>query len=405
MASDASPSPGLSGPVLALMALATGLAVASNYYAQPLLHTMGEQFSLTDDVAGLVVTVAQFSYALGLCLIVPLGDIFERRNLIFSMMLVSACGLLVTALAPGLALVLAGTALTALLSVVAQVLIPYAATLAGPGAGGKAVGTLMTGLLVGILLARTVAGALSDLGGWRLVYWVAAVLLAAMAFVLRAVLPARPLPRAELGYPQLLASVGRLFRQEPLLRSRALLGALAFMTLSVLWTSLTFLLAGPPYGYSETVIGLFGLAGAVGALAASPIGRLADRGKAALSTRLGLVLLLASWLPLAFAPHSVAALLAGILVLDLAVQAVHISNQSSLYRLRPEARSRLTAAYMTAFFVGGASGSLVSVWAYARAGWSGVVAVGALSSLAALAYGTIGAGARLPLPPAPPRRP
>jgi len=395
---DTSSAPGLDTAVLALMAIATGLAVASNYYAQPLLHKIGEEFSLSNDVAGLVVTVAQLAYAVGLCLIVPLGDMFERRNLIFCMILLSAGGLLVTALAPGFMLVLAGTALTALLSVVAQVLIPYAATLAGPRSGGKAVGTLMTGLLLGILLARTVAGVLSDLGGWRLVYWVAALLLLAMAFVLRRILPSHPVARAGVGYPELLASVARLFREEPLLRSRAMLGALVFMTLSVLWTSMTFLLANPPYGYSESTIGLFGLAGAVGALAAAPIGRQADRGQAARSTRIGLALLLASWLPLALAPHSIVALLAGILVLDLAVQAVHISNQSSLYRLRPEARSRLTAAYMTAFFVGGASGSLVSAWMYTRAGWNGVVAAGALSSLAALAYGTIGPGRRLPVP-------
>src|SRR5690606_28384934 len=156
---------------------------------------------------------------------------------------------------------------------------------------------------------RTVAGVLSDLGGWRLVYRVAAFLLLAMAFVLRRVLPSHP-PRAAVGYPELLASVVRLFREEPLLRSRALMGGLAFMTLSVLWTSMTFLLAAAPYEYSESTIGLFGLAGAVGALAAAPIGRQADRGKAARSTRIGLVLMLASWLPLALAPHSLAALLA-----------------------------------------------------------------------------------------------
>ncbi|VFR25923.1 MFS permease protein [plant metagenome] len=392
-------TPRLTAPIILLMSIATGLTVASNYYAQPLLHTIGQQFGLSTTAAGAIVTTAQVSYAAGLLFLVPLGDLLERRRLIVLMTLCSAAGLLVTAFATSIGMVFLGTALTAVLSVVAQVLVPYAATLAEPETRGKVVGTIMSGLLLGILLARTAAGALADLGSWRTIYWVAAILLVLCAAALWRALPASRNP-TQLSYPQLLRSIGELFRDEPLFRARAVLGALSFAMFSVLWTSLTFLLAGPDYGYSDTTIGLLGLAGAAGALAASRVGRLADRGLANRSTRVGLLLLLVSWLPLAFAPVSLTALIVGILVLDLAIQAVHVTNQSAIYRIRPEARSRLTAGYMTAYFIGGALGSLVSATAYGMAGWHGVCAAGTVLALAALAYEWLTPGAHVPDLPA-----
>ncbi len=357
------------------MAIATGLAVASNYYPQPLLETIARAFSLSVNQAGFIVTIAQLGYACGLMFIVPLGDMFERRNLIVLMTLLSAAGLLITAMAPTLTIMLVGTALTGLFSVVAQILVPLAATLAEPERRGKVVGLIMSGLLLGILLARTVAGALASLGGWRTVYWVASALMIVMALVLWRKLPKHE-QKTDLNYGQLLKSIFSLFIHTPVLRTRALVGMFCFANFSILWTSMAFLLAGPAYQYSEGVIGLFGLVGAAGALAATRAGHLADKGKAHLTTTVGLILLLLSWAAIAYGQHSVISLILGIIVLDLSVQGVHITNQSVIYKSMPEARNRLTAGYMTTYFIGGAVGSLVSASAYQTAGWYGVSVAG-----------------------------
>ena len=369
----------LSPLLVATMAAATGIAVASNYYAQPLLPTIARAFGLSAAGAGFIVTTAQLGYGLGLLFLVPLGDLLERRALVVGMSLLTAAGLFITASAPSIRVVLAGTALTGLFSVVVQVLVPFAATLAAPEERGKVVGTVMSGLLLGILLARTVAGALANLGSWRIVYWVGGACMILVAAVLQRALP-RHHETVGLAYPQLMHSVAALFREEPVLRLRALLGACTFGAFSVLWTSMGFLLAARPYGFSPGAIGLFGLAGVAGALAASGAGRMGDRGQGARATGWGLALLVASWGFLALAGHSLAALVAGILILDLASQGVHISNQAAIYRIRPEARSRLTAGYMTVYFAGGAAGSLLSTSAYGRAGWPGVAVVGAVVS-------------------------
>jgi len=368
-----------------LMAVATGLAVASNYYAQPLLQTLARTFGVDDATAGLVVTVAQLSYAAGLLLIVPLGDRLERRGLIVGLYVLCAVGLLVSALSGSFAMLLAGTLLTGLCSVSAQVLVPYAATLAAPHERGRVVGTVMSGLLLGILLARTMSGLLAGAGGWHTVYWAAAALMLAVAALLW-----RGLPRHEgdrsLSYAHLIGSVLSLLRDEPVLRSRAVLGGLIFAGFSVFWTTLAFLLAGPAYGYGTSLIGLFGLIGAAGALAANLSGKLSDRGRGGWATWGGLVMLLASWLLLLAAPHSLVLLIVGVLLLDVAVQGVHINNQSVIYQLDAAARNRITSAYMTCYFIGGATGSILGTFAYAHAGWTGVSVLGAILAAAALGW-------------------
>lgn len=384
----------LTPAIVLLMSVATGLVIASNYYAQPLLHTIGQEFGLSAAGAGALVTVAQLSFAAGLLLLVPLGDLLERRSLIVTMTLCTAAGMLMIAFGPSISYIVAGTAITGLVSVVAQIMVPFAATLAAPHERGRVVGTIMSGLLLGILLARTASGALAGLGSWRTVYWVAAILLVVLAGALWRVLPRHP-GQAGLSYPALLRSVGTLMIEEPLFRARSMLGALCFAQFSVLWTSLTFLLANPPYAYSNATIGLFGLAGAAGAYAAKAFGRMADRGQVNRSTRLGLWLLLASWVALALGQTSLLALLAGILVLDLAAQGLQVANQSCIYRLRHDARSRLTAGYMTSYFIGGALGSLASATAYAHAGWPGVVGLGAALGVISLLYGTLAPNARV----------
>ncbi|OAT16558.1 major facilitator superfamily (MFS) permease [Buttiauxella noackiae ATCC 51607] len=373
-------APGLSPALIVLMSIATGLAVASNYYAQPLLDTIANAFSLSINQAGFIVTAAQLGYAAGLLLLVPLGDMFERRGLIVFMTLLAAGGMVIVALSQTLWMMILGTALTGLFSVVAQILVPLAATLAEPAKRGKVVGTIMSGLLLGILLARTVAGLLASLGGWRTVYWVASVLMVLMALALWRGLP-KVKSETHLNYPQLLSSVFGLFIKNPLLRTRALLGCMTFANFSILWTSMAFLLASPPFNFSDGMIGLFGLAGAAGALGARPAGGFADKGKAHLTTTIGLALLLLSWIATAMGQYSVIALIIGILVLDLTVQGVHITNQTVIYRMMPDARNRLTAGYMTSYFIGGAAGSVISASAYQHAGWNGVCAAGAIIAL------------------------
>ena len=371
---------GLSPSPILLMSIATGLAVASNYYAQPLLDTIARNFSLSASTAGFIVTAAQLGYAAGLLFLVPLGDMFERRMLIVSMTLLAAGGMLITASSQSLGMLILGTALTGLFSVVAQILVPLAATLATPDKRGKVVGTIMSGLLLGILLARTVAGLLANLGGWRTVFWVASILMALMAIALWRGLP-KMKSDTHLNYPQLLGSVFSLFIHDKLLRTRAMLGCLTFANFSILWTSMAFLLAAPPFNYSEGTIGLFGLAGAAGALGARPAGGFADKGKSHLTTTTGLLLLLLSWWPIWLGHSSVPMLIIGILVLDLTVQGVHITNQTVIYRIHPDARNRLTAGYMTSYFIGGAAGSLISASAWQHAGWAGVCLAGTTVAL------------------------
>ncbi|WP_038905424.1 MFS transporter [Dickeya zeae] len=374
---------GLSPAMTLLMSAATGLAVASNYYAQPLLDAIAHAFRLSVNQAGFIVTAAQLGYACGLMFLVPLGDRFERRSLIVIMTLLAAGGMLITASAPSLWLMVAGTAITGLFSVVAQILVPLAATLASPENRGKVVGTIMSGLLLGILLARTLAGALASLGDWRTVYWVASALMTGMALLMWRLLPQYH-SSTDLNYLQLLASIFQLFGRSRVLRTRAILGAISFSNFSIMWTSMAFLLAASPYHYSEGVIGLFGLAGAAGALSASRAGRLVDKGKAKLTTTVGWLMLVLSWLPIAAGVTAVVPLLIGIVVLDMAAQGTHVTNQSVIYRMYPEARNRLTAGYMTSYFIGGALGSLISAYAYQHFGWLGVSSAGGLLSLLGL---------------------
>jgi predicted MFS family arabinose efflux permease len=373
----------LSRGLVLLMAVATGLAVANLYYVQPLLPAVADDLGLPSATAGLVVTVLQLGYAAGLVLLLPLGDLLERRRLIVGLGVANAAALAWFGGAPSGGVLLPAAIAVGVLSVQAQLLVPLAATLAGEEERGRVVGSVMSGLLLGVLLARTVAGLLAETGTWRIVFF-----LAAAAMLVQAAVLGRRLPTSradtDLTYGELLRSVPAIVRAEPVLRLRALLGALAFGGFSVLWTSLAFLLHEQPYGYGSGAIGLFGLAGAAGVLTANAAGRLADRGHVGRTTLAASLLLAASWLPLALGADSLAWLLVGVVVFDVAVQALHISNQSEIYRLAPDARSRINSAYMTAYFTGGALGSAASAAAWDAGGWSAVCLVGAACGIASL---------------------
>lgn len=380
---QAADEPTVSRRLVLLLAIACGTAVANLYYVQPLLNVIGAAFGVSDAAAALLVTCAQAGYLAGLALLVPLGDLLERRRLVSVLLLGAAAAAAACAAAPSFVVLAAALVAVGAMSVVAMILVPLAATLAGREQRGQVVGTVMSGLLIGILLSRTLSGLIAELGGWRLVFALAAVSMLALAVALCRGLAPIP-PTEQLRYAELLRSVLSLIGEEPVLRQRMLLGATSMGGFAVLWTSIALLLAKAPYGYGEGVIGLFGLAGVAGALVAPLAGRLADRGHQRLSLIVLLVATLVSWALLALGGSSLAALIAGIALFDAGVQGSHINNQSAIYRLRPEARSRLTTAYMVAFFAGGVAGSVLSATVYAAAGWSGTCMLGAAFALIAL---------------------
>ena len=383
----------MSAGMIVLFAVASGLAVGSNYLAQPLLDTLRREFHVTVAVAGLLVTVSQIGYATGLVMLLPLGDLLERRWLITTLAGLTSAGLAAAALAPSIGPFAAAVGLVGLTSVMAQLLAPFAATLAPEAERGRVVGAVMSGLLLGILLARTASGLVAAAAGWRVVYGSAAALMFVLTFVLYRVLPTYR-ERVALTYPRLLASVLTIARSEPELRRCAVHGMCAVATFSALWTTLAFLLAGPRYGYGEGVIGLFGLVGAAGALTVSVVGRFTDRGWAHRLTGVMSALLVAGYALLWLGGTSLGALVAGILVLDVGVQGLFITNQTDVFRLQPEARNRLNAFYVTACFVGAALGSATAALAYSAAGWNGVCVIGAGFGLASTLWWAAGPRSR-----------
>jgi predicted MFS family arabinose efflux permease len=379
-------TPPLTRAVVWLAAFASGLAVASVYYAQPLLDAMAHEFGLARATVGAVVAWTQIGYGLGLLLLVPLGDVLDRRRLIIGQTACSAAALVVVAAAPAGWVFLAGMALVGALAVVTQLHVAHASSLAGAGQRGQVVGTVTSGIISGILLARAVSGALADAWGWRAVYGAAAFANLAMVWALYRALPRQPLRASRMRYRALVASVFTLWRQERVLRERGGLALLVFMAMTVLWTPMVLALRTPPHALSHAAVGLFGLAGVCGAIGATRAGRWADRGGAQRTTAIALALMLLSWIAAALLPHSLWGLIVAVLLLDFGLQAVHVSNQSLIYRTRPEAQSRQTAAYMVCYSIGCAFGSIASTMAFDRAGWLGVCALGALISAAALAW-------------------
>ncbi|RSN34027.1 MFS transporter [Amycolatopsis sp. WAC 01416] len=367
--------------VVLLFAVAAGTAVATIYFAQPLLVTMGADLGIAASTVGGIVTLTQDGYGLGLFLLVPLGDLLDRRRLVVGLLTLLAIAELVAATAANGVVLLAGMAAIGVLAVVTQLLVAFAASLAGPAERGRVVGLVTTGVVLGILLARTVSGTLADLAGWRAVYVVSAGVTVVIAIVLYRVLPATA-PGNAMNYGRLLRSTLSLFAEEPVFRTRGALALLIFAAFGTLWSSVALPLSDD--GLSHTAIGAFGLAGAAGALAAAPAGRLADRGRAQWTTGFALGLLLLSWVPLGFTRASLWALVAGAILLDLAVQAVHVSSQTLIYPLRPDAGSRLIGGYMIFYSVGSGVGAISSTAVYAVAGWTGVCLLGAGFSALAL---------------------
>lgn len=366
---------GLSRPLVVLFAVACGASVANLYYAQPLLHPISQALHTSAATAALLVTASQVGYAAGLLLLVPLGDLLNRRRLVCRMLIVAALGLLLAGAAPDLGLLAIAIAIAGLTSTVAQVLVPFAGTLASEEQRGRVVGQVMSGLLSGILLARTFSGLVAAAIGWRAVFWFGAAMMLLLAVALWRALPhLQPPERAR--YSSLLLSVFKLVRDEPLLRVRMVFGGLGMAGFSILWTTLALLLSRPPFNYGSGVIGLFGLAGLAGAVAAQGAGRAADRGNASLATGLFLAAIAGGWALVAAGSSNVVPLIIGLVLLDLGIQGQHILNQTLIYGLRPEARSRLTTAYMTSNFACGAIASAAAAAVWSAGGWGAVCALG-----------------------------
>jgi predicted MFS family arabinose efflux permease len=372
--------------LVALLAIGCGVTVANLYYAQPLLDAIASQFNVSDGTAGLLVTVSQICYGLGLVFLAPLSDLVDRRKLVAVLLTISCLGSIGAALAPQFAVLGLAIGITSATSVVAQVLVPFASTLAPEKERGAVVGMVMSGLLTGVLLARTLSGLVAGVAGWRTVFALAAVGMAVLGVALWRALPERR-PSTTLGYRALLGSIAALIRREPLLRRRMVFGACGYAGFSLVWTTITFLLSDPPFNYGETAIGLFGLAGLAGAIAAMRFGRLHDRGLGRIATGGVLLSIILAWPVFYLGRHSVPAILLGLVMLDFGVQGQNVLSQGAIYSLGRETTGRVTTAYVTSNFAGGAVGSAAGSIAWSAGGWLPVCCVGfAFATTAMLAW-------------------
>ncbi|MEV4855050.1 MFS transporter [Pantoea agglomerans] len=380
---DSPPSaiPVLSSRMIFLFSLTSALAVANVYSAQPLLESIAASLQVSTGTIGTVVTATQSGYALGLIFLVPLGDCVNRKKLVITQLLFSVLALITAAVAPDLMTLLCAMLLVGLMAVVTQLMVAWAAMLASPEQRGQVVGSVTSGIVIGILLARFVSGMIADLAGWRAVYLTAACLLLLISLILAKVLPATAGQTRRTSYPHLLLSVFRLFLTEPQLRRRGILALLIFAAFSMLWSSMVLPLTALSLSHTQT--GMFGLAGLAGALAASRAGAWADLGLGQRTTGLALALLTFSWLPIAALHTSLLLLIFGVVLLDFAVQTVHVINQSLIVAARPEAASRLVGAYMCFYSLGSALGAIAATQLYTHWGWQAVCYAGAAVSASA----------------------
>lgn len=376
----------LSRRTIFVFGVAAALGVGNVYLVQTILDLTGRTFAMSPASLGLTVTLTQLGYAAGLLVLVPLSDVIDRRWLIVGQTLLSALALTAVAFASTLSTFLTAIALVGFLAVVVQTLVAYAAALAPDHSRGRVVGSVTSGVVIGILGARFLGGAISDLFGWRMVYAGAAVALFLMTIVLHRALPPDPRRETKLSYRATLAKLPKIFIGDRVLLVRALFAMVAFTAFSAFWTALVLPLSASPYSLSHTAIGLFGIVGIAGALGARSAGAWADRGRQQLVTGASLVLLCLSWAMMAMMPWSLWWLIVGMLMLDFAVQAIHVTNQTLIVTRHPEASGSVIAGYMIFYSLGSALGAAVSTYGYSLYGWNGVCAVGESVSFAGLVF-------------------
>lgn len=364
---------------VALLAVVTGVAVANLYYAQPMAAMMADSLHVSAAALGFALMLCQIGYALGMLLLVPLGDGRERRGLMVTAALASAVALLLMSVAPSYPAVAALSLLLGFASCLPQMAVPFAVGLVPPERRGRAIGVVMGGLLAGILLSRTVSGVLAGVVGWRATFTLAAGLMGLTAAVIRLALPPQSPPQP-LAWRAILLSLFDVVRTEPILRRQAIVGACGFAAFSTFWSTLSFHVAR--LGYGSKTAGLFGLIGVVGVAAAPIVGRVAGRVRPTLINQLGLATMLASFVVFAAGAHALVVLALGVVLLDAGSQSSHLANQTIVFGLNPALRNRINAVYMVSFFVGGALGTAAASFVWERAGWTGVCVLGAAFSIA-----------------------
>ncbi|WP_422739142.1 MFS transporter [Micromonospora sp. WMMD729] len=384
----------LSRPLTFLFALAAGAAVANLYWAQPLLGVIADDLDASTATAGWLVTATQIGYAVGVLLLVPLGDVLDRRRLVPVLFLASAAALLLCALAPSIGVLLVALGVLGVTTVSGQILTPLAGDLAGDAHRGRIVGVVGSGTLTGILAARTISGFVASAATWRATFALAAVVAVLLAVLLRRATPPLP-PRTRIAYPRLLLSVAAVVRRERAARWTLVLAATGFAAFSLFWTALTFLLSGPPFRYPAAVIGMFGLVGLAGVLSGLRGGRLHDRGWSLPATGAAWALALGAFVVAAFGGRSLVLLISVTVVVDVALQTQALLNRARLFALTHEARSRLNTALATSNFVGAAAGSAAASTLWSVGGWSAVSIAGA--GLGCLALTVWALGRRGPL--------
>ncbi|GAA4666734.1 MFS transporter [Streptomyces chumphonensis] len=367
-----------------LLAVVCGVAVASIYAAQPALEPMGRDLGFSPELTGWIVATGQLGYLVGLMLLVPLGDVADRRRLIAAHLALTALGLLLTAVASTTWIAIVGLAVAGLFAVVVQTTVAYAASASPPAERGRNIGVVTSGVVVGILGARVVTGTLAEVAGWRSVYAVLALLSLGLAALVLAVLPQEQRPPRTSGHGQAVASLGGLFRDRTLF-TRGLIAFFLFASFGTLWSGLALPLAGSPWQLSESQIGLFGIAGLAGALGAARAGRWADAGRAAPVIGLALTLLILSWATIAQLPWSLWLLVVGVILLDFAVQAVHVSNQHQLAVVHADRTSSVIGSYMVFYSLGSALGAAATTAVFSAHGWGGASVLGAAFATCALA--------------------
>lgn len=365
------------------MTISVGTIVANIYYIQPLLSLIATTFRISVPSVGAVAMLSQLGTALGMLLFVPLGDTHERRRLILMLLVAASACLALMAGARNFAWLALASFGIGMTGAAVHVIVPFAAHLASPARRGAAVGTVLGGLLLGILLARTFSGLLGAWAGWRAIYWLASGMMLLLAMLIRAGLP-RSEPEVNLSWPALIRSTFSLVGKLPVLREAAALGAILFCAFSAFWTTLVFLLQTPPYHYGSGVAGLFGLIGASGAICAPLVGRIADRYGGRRTVLFALLIALSSFVVLYVFRTHLAGLIVGVILLDIGVQSGHVTNQTRIYGLMPQARSRLNMVYMMCYFLAGAAGSFAGSVLWTQFGWAGVCGLGCGLLLASL---------------------
>ena len=366
-----------------MLAIVCGITIANGYYNQPLLAQISRDFGVSVQQVGLVPTFSQMGIALGVLLLLPLGDLVENRRLMLIMLSATACALVGMAVSPNIHWLQAASFATGFTTLVPYLIQPFAAHLAAPQERGKVVGIVSSGIFIGILLARTVSGFVGEHFGWRMMYWIASILMISTAIALAKFLPKHQ-PTTTLLYGKLLRSMVTLIKNEPRVLQAALTQAMLFASFNAFWTTLIFFIETPPYHYSSQAAGLFGLVGVVGASAAPLVGRLADRKSPRLAVGVAIAIVLLSWIVLWGEGRQLWGLIVGVTLLDLGLQAGHVSNQSLIFSLLPHARSRGNTIYGVTNFIGAALGSSIAAWSWSVGQWNGVCIFGLLLSLMAI---------------------